>query len=899
MIRTHVLLAVLRRNFVSYFSSPTGYVFITVFVVLSSATAFWPDTFFVNNLANLDTLNRYFAYLLLFFVPAVAMGTWAEERKQGTDELLMTLPATDVELLLGKYLAALGIYSVSLLFSITHVIVLACLGEPDVGVMMGTYLGYWFLGAALLAAAMSVSLLTTSMTVAFILGACICAVPVFLGDATGIVWNWVGGLGVKEAFQDLSSGVLSLGAVLYFAGFAVLFLYLNLVFLARRHIRQATAWLHLGGRLASVLVIGVCLGILGGRLGWRMDLTSEGLHSLTLATRAVIDRVERPVYVHAFVSPEVPSGYVQTRENLLALLREYDAMGGDKIQVRYVETKRYSEEAREAEENYGIRPQAIFGMEEGRNRRDTSTFLGVAFVSGTEQGVIPFMHRGLSVEYELTRSLGVVSGEKRKKVGVATTDAKLFGGMNFQTFQSSPKWSIVTELEKQYEVKQISLDSPVTEKLDTLLVAMPSSLTQPQMDTLMAYIREGGPTLLFDDPLPMFNPGLAPDRPKQSPGGGRSPFMSAPPMPSQPKGNIRTLMDTIGVSWIKEMVVWDTFNPHPVYGGLPKEFVFVGPGGGNPEAFNPKEAVSSGLQEMLLLWSGELNRGAAPGLTFTPLLKSTGQAGGLLSRELFRPSFMGRGMQPNPNPPYRQSGEKILAARIQGKLAKAPAMPPGHPPVPGRKDDGEKGPHGPGAPEEAEINVIVVADLDCISENFFRMREDRPEGINFDNVTFVLNCVDVLAGDESYVALRKRRPKHRTLTTLEGLTKKFNDKLQEETEDAKDKADKALKKAQDDLNDKVKQIREDGEKSGADRGTIQRRVKLVEEVENRKLEIKRKQLDDERDAAIERATGDKERSVQAIERRIKWMAVLLPPILPFAIAIFVWIWRLSREGRTV
>jgi ABC-2 type transport system permease protein len=354
-VRPHVAWAIFARNFQGYFSSPAGYVFITLFVVVASWAEFWQPVFFTENLANLDPLNAWMPYILLVFVPAITMSIWAEERKQGTDELLLTLPARAVEDVLGKYAAPAGIYTVALAFlAVGHVPLLKSLGRPDLGVLAATYLGDWLMGAMLLAVGMVASVLSTNVTVAFILGALFCAVPVFagwlgpalqmlasLGELPGLGWarvdpqaiasggatRWAEALSVPGQFREFGTGVVPLSGVLYFVALAGSMLYLNVVLIGRRHWAggqgRVGRWLHATVRVVALVVAFVSLDVLVLRwLNVRVDATEGRLHTLSPISRRVVREIppDRPVYIHAYISPDVPREYVEVRTNLVNTL---------------------------------------------------------------------------------------------------------------------------------------------------------------------------------------------------------------------------------------------------------------------------------------------------------------------------------------------------------------------------------------------------------------------------------------------------------------------------------------------------------------------------------------------------------------------------------------------------
>lgn len=279
-----VIRAIARRELGSYLGNPAGYVFLTLFIAATGAGAFLQAGFFARNLADLALLNKVMPAILMLFVPAVTMNVWAEERRRGTDELLMTMPVRDLEVVLGKYLGALGVYSFGLAFALAHVLVLAWLGDPDVGLMVSTYLGYWLVGVAFVAIGLLASMFSSNATVAFILGAVGCAGLVFAGTApwasgivgcalvagvatliwlvvqgetadggyvavgagvlTLVVWltgtfekfeETFGLLGVERHFYGFGEGIVRVGDVTYFVAIAVVVLYLCTFMLGRRH----------------------------------------------------------------------------------------------------------------------------------------------------------------------------------------------------------------------------------------------------------------------------------------------------------------------------------------------------------------------------------------------------------------------------------------------------------------------------------------------------------------------------------------------------------------------------------------------------------------------------------------------------------------------------------------
>jgi len=227
------ILAITKKEFNSYFSSPIAYCFTIAFLILSNAIFFYVWLFFLKNQASLRGFFSLLPWLFLFLAPSLTMRSWAEEKKLGTMELMMTLPVRDYEVVLGKFFASLSFLTFTVLLTLPLVFTCLYMGEPDMGPIIGGYCGAVLLGATYLSIGLFVSSLTENQIVAFISGVSICFLFLLIGEEMiisrlpGVLVPLFAYLGLGAHFDSIGRGVLDSRDILYYLSLAGFFLFLN------------------------------------------------------------------------------------------------------------------------------------------------------------------------------------------------------------------------------------------------------------------------------------------------------------------------------------------------------------------------------------------------------------------------------------------------------------------------------------------------------------------------------------------------------------------------------------------------------------------------------------------------------------------------------------------------
>ena len=238
------ILIIAKRELGAYFGTPLAYVFAVIFVALTGAFTFYFGNFFENGQANLAAFFLYHPWLYLILVPAIAMRLWAEERKSGTIELLMTLPVTTWEAILGKFLAAWAFVGVALILTFPIWLTVNHLGDPDNGVILASYIGSFLMAGCFLAIGSAISALSKNQVIAFIVAAALCFL--FVMSGVEIVQNTaklflpdflvqaLSSLSFLTHFDKVARGVLDVPSLFFYLSMIAFFLFANVVIVEQK-----------------------------------------------------------------------------------------------------------------------------------------------------------------------------------------------------------------------------------------------------------------------------------------------------------------------------------------------------------------------------------------------------------------------------------------------------------------------------------------------------------------------------------------------------------------------------------------------------------------------------------------------------------------------------------------
>jgi ABC-2 type transport system permease protein len=237
----NIIAALFRRELQSYFATPVAYVFIVIFLILMGTFTFYLGGFYERGQADLGAFFNYHPWLYLFLVPAISMRLWAEERKTGSVELLMTLPITPWQAVLGKFLAAWAFTGIALFLTFPIWLTVNYLGDPDNGAILAAYVGSLLMAGGFLAIGSCISATTRNQVIAFVITIVVCfgfllsgfpmVLDLFSGWAPQVIIDGIASLSFLTHFANISKGVIDLRDLVYFGLVIGVFLYANTIVL--------------------------------------------------------------------------------------------------------------------------------------------------------------------------------------------------------------------------------------------------------------------------------------------------------------------------------------------------------------------------------------------------------------------------------------------------------------------------------------------------------------------------------------------------------------------------------------------------------------------------------------------------------------------------------------------
>jgi ABC-type uncharacterized transport system involved in gliding motility auxiliary subunit len=589
--------------------------------------------------------------------------------------------------------------------------------------------------------------------------------------------------------------------------------------------------------------------------GARIDLSENGLYTLSDGTESILGKLERPVSIEYYFSDKATSQLPALRtyaKRVEELLNEYQAKSNGMITVSKIDPEPFSEAEDAA---------ALAGLQSvpGGARGDEIYFGLVAKNEAGNEEVIPFIQpdKEAFLEYDLTRLISTLSRTSLPKIGIyAGVDMQ--GGMDYMTRRQTPEWAVLQYINDNFDLEWIEDDAERIEDVDVLLLVAPQNISEPLEFAIDQYALSGGKVILFVDP---FIETMA------SMGG----------MPSAQSSSLERLLTAWGVQFDESQFIADFDNSMVVslgQGGQPVRH--LGLLSLRPEAFEQDDVVLFGLESMNFSSSGALRALDGATTQFSPIIRSSAQSA-LKPAELLAtmrdPSILLSGFVPTEE-------AYTLAARVSG--AAKTAFPEGielSEEVPSEEgaETEEVEPEmvtrslKPSVTESEQINVLVVADSDVLSDrlwvqvqNFFGQQIITPWA---DNGTFLLNSVENLSGQAELISIRSQGRYSRPFERVDALRRDAEERFLAQQE--------LLEEQLTATEDKLVQLEQARDASDAAMLSEEQEAELIK-FQAEKLKI-RKQLRD--------VQHQLDQDIDSLGTRLKMINILLIPSLICILAV--------------
>ena len=728
-----------KRELGAFFNSPVAYIVIFIYLLVSGYL-FFSQVFLVGE-ASLRDFFGTAPLLFIFFFPAITMRLLAEEKRTKTIELLITLPVTDWQVILGKFVGAFGVLVVALALTLAYPMTLSAMGDLDWGTVAAGYMGLLFLGATYIAIGLMASswskhqvvasLATIAITFALYLAG---KMLPLLSPALAPVVEYIS---LDSHFVNISRGVLDTRDLVYYLSLIGLCLFFAVISLSSRAWSTST-------QRASALVfmlfvsgIVVDVNLLAAQRAARLDLTADHVYTISEASKRLARSLDDRLTIKAFIGRELPPRVKTLARYIADTVVDYANYSEGRIEAEVIYIGEGDKEAKQEAARYKVQPLKI-GQYSSSKTSVQLSYLGVAFQYGGKIEVLPPNVVVSDLEYQISSTIKRMTRKKRIKIGFSS-------GHGEPSFHRG--LATIKHFSKDFEAIAVDLSegkTPIPDDIAVLMVVGPKKRFAPRAKyEVDKFLMRGGALGVFID-------GMVLETPRGDLKGHQLQVARANAT------GLEDMLEYYGVK-VRPTIVMDKRNrPLPLVRSNGRTLLVNYPGFPVVTALDKKNPVTQFLKFVLFAFPSALElvgpaKTEGDGLKSTVLASSSAeswlQQGFFLYNPLHRPQE-GKERGPFPlavtlNGSFRSffSGRKVPEPGPALGLSEKAANP-----------DGSK-------KSSASARLLVVGDSDFVQDQFIRFSPG--------NLPFFLNSMEYLAQDTSLIAIRGKQQTGRRLEKTE------------------------------------------------------------------------------------------------------------------------------------